>query len=134
MEKYRREEIIRRLESKGLRAKYEKCTQVLSHFEMPFHGFKLGNKCRGYLDFLGVDAIPKRIWEKKEGGNDKDRTFTQSRKARSWSFAWFSNKEAADAWLTEQKINPKLGFKIEKSEIVPTDDKGYRVSVQGGEA
>jgi len=129
MGKYKREEVIRKLERRGLRAKYQQCTSILSHFEAPYDGFQIGNKCRGYLDFLGVRVICRK------NHITKDRnpvTRANNGQSRAWSFAWFPNKEAAEAWVAEQKQNPNLGFKIEKSEIVPTDDKGYRVSVQGG--
>lgn len=129
MGKYKREEIIRKLERKGLRAKYQQCTSVLSHFEAPFDWFQIGNKCRGYLDFLGVQVVYRK------GRNAKHRNpapRTNNGRSRAWSFAWFPDKEAAEAWVLEQRANPALGFRIEKAEIVPTDGKGYRVCVQGG--
>jgi hypothetical protein len=126
MGKYKREEVVRKLESKGLRAKYHKCTGILSHFEAPFDGFQIGNKCRGYLDFLGVKVVYRKY-------NTKNRKPSDNGSSRAWSFAWFSDKQAAEAWVLEQKKNPGQGFRIEKAEIVPTDGKEYRVCVQGGE-
>lgn len=124
MGKYKREEIIRKLERKGLKAKYHKCTQVLSRFEAP-PNVCLGNKTRGYLDFLRVDVVQKKFKERFFRDEPKPKT------ARAWSFAWFANKEEAETWIADQKENRLLEIKIEKTEIVKTESMEYRACLQG---
>jgi len=126
MNKYKREEIIRKLERKGLRAKYRKGSGILDHFKALPH-VVIGNKCRGYLDYLGVDVIrAKSKWTKQRTNVPSD-----ERGAKAWSFAWFANREDAQSWIADQKTNKNLGFTIERSEIVPVGLE-FRACVQGG--
>ena len=56
MANYNRDDIIRRLEKNGLKAIYRKDKKFISHFKKPKSG-KVGIKCWGYLDYLGVKAV-----------------------------------------------------------------------------
>ena len=133
--KYDRIGVVRELERKGLHAKYYHGTQVISHFEANEH-VVLGLKVLGMLDFLGTRVIRKHYGHgNKNGILHKDRKYRSNHhKDQETVYAWFSTSEDAAKWVEEQKKNPRLGFKIQKCEIFPTEDMAYRACVSGNGA
>ena len=134
--KYDREEVIRELEKRGLHAKYYHGTQVISHFEAPEHAV-LGLKVLGMLDYLNARVVRRHH---DHGGHNgllhKDKKYKAVRHHEDYEtvYAWFTTREAAEKWVEEQRKNPRLGFRILKCEIFPTEDMAYRACVAGNGA
>lgn len=71
--KYDRDEVIRKLERKGLKAKYVKGTRTLAYFEAPAYGAEVGIKCLGMIDFLKTHIVRKARRERKTYDEPKKR-------------------------------------------------------------
>lgn len=53
-------------------------------------------------------------------------------RGKGWSFAWFPNREDAEAWVkTQKELEHKSDFIIDKHTIFPTEQQDLRACVEG---